>query len=134
MGTDSRAARLRNSLICGLGYVATTWCCRWLLEHPLADALVWARALVALLPVIPAVLLIRTMVRATLAGDELQQRIDLEAIAFASLAVGIASLTFALLTVADAILVSGQTVLVWILPALAVLYILARLRIAARYR
>lgn len=134
MGTDSRAAQGRYSLVSGLGYLATTWCCRWLLEHPLADAMVGARVLVAVLPVIPAFLLIRTMVRATLAGDELQQRIDLEAIAFASLVVGMASLTLALLTVADAILLTGQTVLVWILPALTVLYILARLRIAARYR
>ena len=134
MRPDCNPKLRRDSAAGALAYVATTWCCRWLLEHPLADASVGLRVLVSVLPVIPAVVMVRTMVRFTLAGDELQQRIDLEAIAFASLAVGIASLTLALLTVADAILLPGKTVLVWILPALVILYVLARLRIGARYR
>lgn len=74
---------LRDCFLSSLAYVATTWLAIWLLTHLLADAAPALRALIALLPVFPIVIVVRLLVRRMLAGDELQQRIDLEAIAIA---------------------------------------------------
>lgn len=125
---------LRGSLLAGLAYIGVTWVCVWLLKHPLAEVATGWRALVALLPLLPMAFGIRIVVRAMLAGDELQRRIDLEAMAVASLAVGLGSLTLTLLIVAGVFSMSGQDALVWVLPALAVSYVLARLWATARYQ
>lgn len=125
---------LRESLLAASAYVLTTWICVWLLKHPLADAAVWLRAAVCLLPVLAIAWAIRVVVRQALAGDELQRRINLEAIAAAALIVGLGTLTLSLLVVADVIAVSGQAALVWTLPALSVGYIAARFWAARRYR
>lgn len=125
---------LRGSLLAGLAYIGVTWVCVWLLKHPLAEAALGWRTLVALLPLLPMGFAIRIVVRAMLAGDELQRRIDLEAMAVASLVVGLGSLTLTLLIVAGVFTISGQDALVWVLPALAVSYVLARLRAMARYQ
>src|SRR5690554_8195362 len=99
---------LRESLLAASVYLLTTWTCVWLLRHPLADAATWLRAGVGLLPVLAIGWAIRVVVRQALAGDELQRRINLEAIAVAALVVGLGSLTLSLLVVADVIAVSGQ--------------------------
>jgi hypothetical protein len=125
---------LRESLFAALAYVLTTWVCVWLLKHPLLDAAAWLRAAVGLLPVLAIGWAIRVVVRRALAADELQRRINLEAIAAAALVVGLGTLTLSLLVAADVIAVSGQAALVWTLPALAVGYVAARFWAMRRYR
>jgi hypothetical protein len=125
---------LRDCLLVALVYIATVWASVWLLRHSLAGAATWLRTLIVLVPVLPMVVAIRTVVKIVLAGDELQRRIDLEAIAMAALAVGIGSLTLSLLMVVKVVDISGRTALVWVLPVLWVGYTLARLWAARRYR
>lgn len=132
--SDSRPRSYRGALASGLSYLGVTWASLWLLKHTLSEAAVGWRVLVALLPLLPIAFGIRIVVRAMLAGDELQRRIDLEAMAVASLAVGLGSLTLTLLLVAGVFTASGQDALVWVLPALAIGYVLARIWAGARYR
>jgi hypothetical protein len=121
----------RNGTLLGaLGYAATVMACVWLLKHPLADAALWLRAAVALLPMLPIAWMIRVMVGNVLAGDELQRRIDLEAVAV----VGLGSLTLGLLVIARAFVVTGRSVLIWVFPTLVLSYGLARIWAARRYR
>lgn len=115
-------------------YVVTIFSCVWLLKHSLAEAPLYLRIPVALLPVAPIVWMIRLQVAMILARDELQRRIDLEAIAIASIGVGLGSLSLALLIVARVWDISGRTALVWVLPALSLCYGVARYWVARRYR
>src|SRR3546814_9701773 len=78
-------AGTRTSIIAALAYAVTVLICVWLLKHPLADAPPVWRALVALVPMAPITWMIRIQVATMLARDELQRRIDLEAIAIASI-------------------------------------------------
>lgn len=126
--------RLGECLLAALAYLAITWICLWLLKHPLADAAPWARALVALLPLVPITLAVRAVVRLILAGDELQRRIDLEAIAVAGVLVGLGALTLSLLMTADVLRLSGQQAMLWVFPALWLGYVAARVWASRRYR
>ncbi|MDZ4377492.1 MAG: hypothetical protein U0973_04940 [Xanthomonadaceae bacterium] len=124
----------RTSFVAALAYGVTVLICVWLLKHPLADAAPVWRALVALVPMAPITWMIRVQVAMILARDELQRRIDLEAIAIASIGVGLGSLGLALLIVARVWDVSGRSALLWVLPALLLSYGLARYWVARRYR
>lgn len=90
------------------------------------------RWLLALLPVLPIAWIVRAMLRHLLASDELEQRIQLEAIAIAAATVGLASLAGAFLAIAG--LVRGEHLLVWVLPALFAIYGVANFWIRRRYR
>ena len=125
---------IRDCFLASLAYVFTVWASIWLLRHPLLDAGPWLRTLVVLLPVLPMAFAIRAVVRIVLAGDEMQRRIDLEAIAIAALAVSLGTLTLSLLMVVKVVAISGQDALVWVFPALWVGYSVARLWAARRYR
>lgn len=125
---------LRDCFLSSLAYVATTWLAIWLLKHSLADAAPALRALIALLPVFPIVIVVRLLVRRMLAGDELQQRIDLEAIAVAALIVSLGTLTLSLLMVAGVFHATGPQAMVWVFPALWITYGFARTWAARRYR
>lgn len=117
-----------------VAYIFVTGACVWLLKHPLADAATWLRAMVSLLPVIPITLAVRAVVGMILASDELQRRIDLEAIAVSSVLVGLGSLTLSLLITADVVQLTGRQATLWVFPALWLGYGLARIWAARRYR
>lgn len=115
-------------------YVVTIFICVWLLKHSLADAPLYLRVPVALLPVAPMVWLIRVQVAMIMARDELQRRIDLEAFAIAAIGVSLGALGLSLLIVARVWDVAGRTALVWMLPAVLLSYGVARYWVARRYR
>jgi len=125
---------IRDCFFASLAYVATVWTSIWLLRHPLLGSATWLRTVVVLAPILPMAFAIRAVVRIVLAGDELQRRIDLEAIAVAALAVSLGTLTLSLLMVVKIVDISGQSALVWVFPALWVGYSFARLWAARRYR
>ena len=77
---------------------------------------------------------LRAVVRLILAGDELQRRIDLEAIAMASVLVGLGTLTLSLLMVADVFQMSGRQAMLWVLPALWLTYGVTKAWLSRRYR
>lgn len=131
---DTRRDNHPSLLLPALAYAGTLFVCVWLLKHPLADAPLPLRSLVALMPMVPVVWMIRVTVMTILARDEMQRRIDLEAIAIASLGVGLGSLSLALLTISGAWDISGRTALTWVFPALCLCYALARHWVARRYQ
>lgn len=132
---DTRTSRfLRSCFLTSMCYVATTWLTIWLLRNPLADASSVMRTPVALLPVVPIALVVRVLIRRILAGDELQQRIDLEATAIAALLISLGTLTLSLLMVAGVFHTTGRQAMTWVFPALWIAYGFARIWAARRYR
>ncbi len=130
----NRKSNLRRCLVAALAYLATTWVSVWLLRHSLLDAPLMVRALVSLLPVVPIVFAIRAVVRLVLSGDEMQRRIDLEALAVAALVVGFGCLSVSLLLVAEVIEVSARQAMIWVFPAHWIVYALARIWAQRRYQ
>lgn len=124
---------LRRCFLSTLAYVATVWCVVWLLNHPLLEADTAVRAVVALLPMLPITYVVRLLLRHVLSGDEMQRRIDLEAIAAAGIVVSLGTLTLSLLMTAGVFHATGQQAMVWVFPALWIAYGFARVWAARRY-
>jgi hypothetical protein len=105
-----------------------------LLVWPLVDRVhgTTARVAIALLPVLPVAFLVRAMVRLILASDELERRLQLEAISIASLSVGL--LTFSAGFLQAAGLLHLKAGLMLVLPALFAAYGLAMWWARRRYR
>jgi len=93
-----------------------------------------ARALLALLPMLPIALLARAIVRVIRDSDELERRIDLEAAAIAGLAVGLGFFSLGLLASGEVIVLDGSAVAIWVFPALCGTFGLAKLWASRRFR
>lgn len=92
-----------------------------------------AKVLVALLPVLPMLLVVWAILRNLQRLDELQQRIQTQAICVASSVVGM--LTFALGFLQNAgLLPSPRWVMLWVLPVMIWVWGVATAVIARRYR
>jgi hypothetical protein len=125
---------LREFIPAMSAYVLAIVLCSWLLKRPLAGAEPALRAAVALLPALPIMLVLRAVVRVIRDNDELQRRIDLEAIAVAALVVGLGYFAAGLLVAAGVLAVPGQVALVWALPLLCLAYGVAKCIALRRYR
>lgn len=90
------------------------------------------RALIALLPVLPIVFLVRAMVRKVLGGDELERRMQLEAISIASISVGLLSFAAGFMRMAGVFRIDNA--LLFVLPALLIAYGLAKWWVGRRYQ
>ncbi len=134
MTYGKRKSNLTSCFVAALAYLATTWFCVWLLKNSLHDASLMLRAGVSLLPIVPIAFAIRAVVRLVLDGDELQRRIDLEALAISAVAVGLGCLTLSLLLVAGVMQLTAQQALRWVFPALWIVYGLARVWAQRRYQ
>ena len=99
-----------------------------LLKH--VDA-VPLRVVIVLLPVLPIVFVVRAMVRLVLASDELERRLQLEAISIASLSVGLLSFAAAFLHGAGLLPIDNG--LMWVLPALFATYGMANWWVRRRF-
>jgi len=91
------------------------------------------RAAVALLPVPPIVLMLRAMIRYIRDVDELQQRIELEAVSFATAFVSLVYLTGGFLQVARVIDVPSAAAMIWVFPLVCLSYGLAKAVVVRRY-
>ncbi|MGH8053781.1 MAG: hypothetical protein ACREP4_07660 [Stenotrophomonas sp.] len=91
------------------------------------------RALIALLPVPPMVLVLRAMIRYIRDVDELQQRIELEAVSFATAFVSLLYLTGGFLQSAKVIDVPSNVAMIWVFPLVCLAYGLAKAVVARRY-
>ena len=125
---------LSGCFFAALAYIATTWVCVWLLKHPLIEAGLVVRAAVSLVPMIPIGFAIGAVLRLVRAGDELERRIDLEALAIAAVAVGMAALTLNVLMDAQVIEIGAHDATVWIFPALLLTYVAAKIWARSRYQ
>jgi len=127
--------RYQREFVAGMfAYVVILFACTWLLRFPLADASLWVHAGLSLLPVLPVAYVARSMVRLIRDSDELQRRIDLEAIAVASLFVTMGYFTAGLLAASDVIKVAGDVAMIWVLPLWCLAFGLAKCWSARRYR
>jgi len=101
---------------------------------PKTESMLW-RVVLALLPLLPIVLLIRAMVRVIRGQDELERRIDLEAIAIAAMATGFGFFSFGLLLGAG---VGGKVdpaaIAIWVMPCLFGSFGVAKWLVSWRYR
>ena len=88
---------------------------------------------VALLPVVPMVLVMCAMLRHMLRQDEMQQRIELQAVAITCAVIGIATFSLGFLQNVR-LLPSPPWLLLWILPLMIGSYGIARALISRRYR
>lgn len=95
----------------------------------------WWRALLAVLPLLPVALVIRAMVRVIRDQDELERRIDLEAVAIAAMLTGFGYFSFGLLLSAGvAFPVASADIAIWVLPCLFGGFGMTKYLVARRYR
>ena len=93
-----------------------------------------ARVLLALAPVLPIGFAVRAMVRHVRGIDEMQQRIELEAISVATVAVSMLYMTGGFLQSANLIHVPGAVAMLWVFPLICFSYGLAKAFVARRYQ
>jgi hypothetical protein len=114
-----------------IGYSLTLFASIWLIKRgvePLA-----LRALVAVLPVLPIVLLMRAALRYLREIDELQRRIETESIGIASLLVSVLYFAGGLLQKARVIDVDSAMAMIWVFPLLCAVYGVAKIVLTRRY-
>lgn len=88
---------------------------------------------VALLPVLPMVFVVRAMLRHMLRQDEMQQRIELQAVAITCAVIGIATFSIGFLQNVR-LLPSPPWLMLWVMPLMIGTYGVTRALVARRYR
>lgn len=126
-----RRRYLREFLPPMAGYVVLVAASVTLLKHVEAT---WLRAAVALMPLPAIALAMRAFVRHVRDTDELQRRIELEAVSLATLLVSMLYLGGGFLQAAKVIDVRGAVTMIWLFPLICVSYGLTKLVVARRYR
>ena len=134
-GCDAAPAKLRKRytrevMLAMAGYVVLLVLSVLLLKR-VEDGLL--RALIALLPVPPMMLVLRAMIRYIRDADELQQRIELEAVSFATAFISLLYLTGGFLQSAKVIDVPSNVAMIWVFPLVCLSYGLAKAVVARRY-
>lgn len=112
-------------------YVLAVFASLLLLKHIDAPA---TRALVALLPVLPIGFALRAIMRYVRNVDEMQQRIELESIAFATAFVSLAYLAGGFLQLARVIDLHAGTAMTMVFPLVCGVYGIAKRVVARRFR
>jgi 1,4-dihydroxy-2-naphthoate octaprenyltransferase len=113
-----------------VAYVVATLLSVWWLRS--IDA-TWLRAIVALLPVPAVALAMRAIMRYIRDADELQRRIELEAVSFATALVSLVYLAAGFLQTAKVIDIPSSVAMIWVFPLICLSYGLAKLAIARRF-
>lgn len=114
-----------------VGYVAVMLVWKRLLELVELPAL---RVLVALLPALLVIWVMRAFVRFVRDSDEMQRRIELESGAAGALLVSAAYLAAGFLQTAELIDIPSKVAMLWVFPALCLTYGIAKVFIARRYQ
>lgn len=114
-----------------IGYALLLYLSVWLVRRGVEP--VALRALVALLPVVPMVLVVLAALRYLRGIDELQRRIETEAIGIASLVVSVGYFAGGLLHAAGVWKVDAGAAMFWVFPLLCLVYGVAKMVLARRY-
>ena len=131
-GTPALNSRyLREFLPPMVAYVLILFFSVWLLKRVDEPGL---RALVALMPVPAIGMALRAIIRYIRDVDELQQRIELEAVSFAAALVSMVYVTGAFLQLAKVIDIPSGVAMVWVFPLICASYGLAKIVVARRYQ
>jgi hypothetical protein len=120
----------REFLPAMIGYAVLLFVSMWLLKR-VDDH--WLRAAIALLPVPPIALAIRAIVRYIRDVDELQQRIELEAVSVATAFVSLLYMAGALLQLAKVIDIRSGIAMLWMFPLVCLTYGFAKVALSRRY-
>jgi len=94
----------------------------------------WWRLLVALLPTLLVLWILRAFIRYVRESDELQRRIELESGCTAALLVGAGYLAAGFLQTAGLIDVPAKLAMLWVFPSMCLGYGVAKVFIARRYQ
>lgn len=113
------------------GYALTLFASVWLIKRGIES--VPLRAVVALLPVVAIALFMRAALRYLREIDELQRRIETEAIGIASLMVSLVYFGGGLLEKANVVQVDAGAVMIWVFPLLCLVYGFAKILLTKRY-
>ena len=111
-------------------YVVLVFLSVWLLKRIDAPAL---RALVALLPVPPVAFALRALARYIRDADELQRRIELEAVSLSTAFVSFAYLTGGFLQAAHVIDIRAADAMLWVFPLTCLAYGVVKVVVSRRY-
>src|SRR5690606_21586116 len=103
----------------------------WLLKRVDDQAL---RAIVALLPVAPIALVLRAIIRYIRDTDELQRRIELDAVSFSTALVSLLYMSGGFLQLAGVIDVPSGVAMIWVFPLVCVIYGFAKALVSRRFR
>lgn len=114
-----------------IGYALLLYLSIWLIRGGVEP--VALRALVALLPAIPLVLVVLVALRYLRGIDELQRRIETEAIGLASLLVSVGYFAAGLLHAAKVWTVDAGAAMFWVFPLLCLVYGIAKMALTRRY-
>ena len=113
------------------GYMVLLFLSMWLLKRVEEPTL---RALVALLPAVPIALVLRAIIRYIRDADELQRRIELESVSFATALVSMLYMSGGFLQLAKVIDVPSGVAMIWVFPLVCMVYGFAKMLVARRYR
>lgn len=114
-----------------VGYSLTLFLSLWLVKRGIAS--VPLRAVVAVLPALAIALLMRAALRYLREIDELQRRIETEAIGIASLLVSLLYFAAGLLQKAKVVDVDAAAAMIWVFPLLCASYGIAKMVLTRRY-
>lgn len=112
-----------------IAYMALVFAAPWLMQQVHAAPL---KVLVALLPVVPVAFVMRAMLHLLLGSDELEQKLQLQAISIAAMTVAL--LSFAAAFLESAGLLPLKNPLIWVLPAMFAVYGVAGWWVRRGYR
>ena len=115
-------------------YVVVLLASTWLLKHYDGGIPLAARIALALLPVLPLAGVMRAIVRVIRDSDELERKIELEAVAISAMLTGMGFFSVGLLASARIIALDGDAVAIWVWPVLCFTYGLAKCVAVRRYR
>ena len=117
-----------------LAYVVVLFGSVLILKQMGTSAPIWLRACLSLAPVVPIIFVCQSMVRFLQNCDELERKIELEAIALSCLINGLLFLALGFLASAKLIYLDGGMVAIWVFPALCGLYGATKCITSWRYR
>lgn len=122
---------LREFLPPMAAYVVVLFLSLWLLKRIDGP---WAlRAFVALLPALPIALGLRAIVRYIRDTDEMQRRIELEAVSIATAFVAMLYMSVGFLQLAKVIDIPAGIAMIWVFPLICLSYGLAKAVVSRRY-
>lgn len=130
-GTPAQRRRYLREFLPAIGaYVVALLVSTWLLQRIDAP---WLRTLVALMPVPAITLAMRAVLRHIRAVDELQRRIELEALSMATACITLLYLAAGFLQQARVIDVPAAVAMIWVFPLTCFTYGVAKVALARRY-
>jgi hypothetical protein len=117
-----------------IAYVVVLFASILILKKIGMDAPLTLRALLSLAPIVPIILVCRALIRFLRDSDELERKIELEAIALSGLFTGLIFLCLGFLASSKIIYLDGAVVAIWVFPSLFGLYGVAKCISSWRYR